>query len=51
VEIRVYPSVDALVVRTTEGELVEQPLAEPWVESIDPGNRRVSLRSTEGLLR
>ena len=51
VEVRVYPTVDALVVRTPDGEVVEQPLAEPWVESIDPAEGLVSLSSAEGLLR
>ena len=51
VEVRVYASIDALVIRTEQGQLVEQPLAEPWVQNIDAASGVVQLTSDEGLVR
>jgi 16S rRNA processing protein RimM len=51
VEVRVYASVDALVIRTSQGQLVEQPLAEPWIQSVDAASGVVHLTSDEGLVR
>jgi 16S rRNA processing protein RimM len=50
VEVRVHPSVDALVVRAPDGTLLEQPIAEPWIASVDVDAKRVELRSTDGLV-
>ena len=50
VEVRPYPSVDVILVRTPEGKLVEQPLAEPWLESVDTPGGCVRLSSTDGLI-
>jgi 16S rRNA processing protein RimM len=49
VEIRVHPSVDAIVVRTPGGEELEQPLTEPWIEDVDADGALVRLTTTEGM--
>jgi 16S rRNA processing protein RimM len=51
VEVRVHASVDAVVIRTQAGELVEQPLAEPWIDVIDVAGRLVRLTTSDGLVR
>jgi 16S rRNA processing protein RimM len=51
VEVRIHASVDAVVIRTPAGELVEQPLAEPWIDAIDVAGRLVRLTTSDGLLR
>ena len=51
VDVRVYASVDTLVIRTEHGQLVEQPLAEPWIERVDAESGVVELASDEGLVR
>jgi 16S rRNA processing protein RimM len=51
VEVRVHTSVDAIVIRTQAGELVEQPIAEPWIDVIDVAGRLVRLRTSDGLVR
>jgi len=45
-----HPTVDVIVVRLTDGRSVEQPLSEPWLESVDVAARRVLLRSLDGLM-
>jgi 16S rRNA processing protein RimM len=51
VEIRVHATVDSIVIRTPAGELVEQPLVEPWIDVIDVVGRLVRLTTSEGLVR
>jgi len=51
VEVRVHATVDTLVIRTPAGELVEQPLAEPWIDVIDVTGRLVRLTTSDGLVR
>jgi 16S rRNA processing protein RimM len=51
VEIRTHPSVDSVVIKTPAGELVEQPLSEPWLERVDVAGGRLLLNSEEGLIR
>jgi 16S rRNA processing protein RimM len=51
VEVRLHTSVDSIVIRTPAGELVEQPLAEPWIDAVDVAGRLVRLTTSEGLLR
>lgn len=51
VEVRVHASVDSLVIRTQEGLLVEQPMAEPWILSIDAQAGLIRLASLDGLIR
>lgn len=50
VEVRVHPSVDSLVIRTPDGKLLEQPLSEPWLESVDVDGACVRLSTTDGLI-
>lgn len=50
VEVRVHPSVDSLVIRAEDGRLLEQAIAEPWIESVDAASKVVVLSSTEGLI-
>lgn len=50
IEVRLHPSVDSMVVRTSDGSVLEQPLAEPWLESVDVEAGRVTLTTTEGLV-
>jgi 16S rRNA processing protein RimM len=50
VEVRLHPSVDCLVIRTPDGTLVEQPLAEPWLEHVDVDAKRVELSTRDGLI-
>lgn len=50
IEVRVHPSVDSLVIRRPDGSLVEQPLTEPWIESVDVEEARVRLSTTDGLI-
>jgi 16S rRNA processing protein RimM len=51
VEVTVHSTVDAIVIRTPAGELVEQPLVEPWIDVIDVAGRLVRLTTSEGLVR
>lgn len=50
VEVRVHPSVDSLVIKTPDGRLLEQAIAEPWIERVDAEGKLVELSSTEGLI-
>lgn len=50
VEVRVHPSVDSLVIQRKDGTLVEQPLGEPWIESVDVDEACVRLSTTDGLI-
>jgi 16S rRNA processing protein RimM len=45
-----HPTVDVIVIRLADGRSVEQPLSEPWLETVDMGARRVVLRSLDGLM-
>ncbi len=50
IEVRVHPSVDSLVIERPDGTIVEQPLAEVWLESIDVDGACVRLSTTDGLI-
>lgn len=50
VEVRSHPSVDCLAVRLPDGRVLEQPLAERWVEAVDVDAGRIVLSTTEGLV-
>lgn len=50
VDLVLYPTVDSLVIEDGSGKRVEQPLAEPWLESVDAAARVVRLRSLDGLI-
>ncbi len=49
--VRPDPSVDTLVIETTAGETVEQPLGDAWVGAVDVAARRVELLNDDGLIR
>ena len=49
-EVRPYPSVDVLVIQTSDGRLVEQPLTAPWIERVDVAGSCVALSSTDGII-
>jgi 16S rRNA processing protein RimM len=49
-EVRVHPSVDTLVIRAPDGKLLEQVIAEPWVQSVDIEAKVVELSSEDGLI-
>jgi 16S rRNA processing protein RimM len=48
VEVRVHPSVDAIVIQLPDGRLVEQILGAPWIESVEKG--KVVLSGRDGLI-
>ena len=48
VDIHVHPTIDTLVIRRTDGALVEQPLVPPWLGSVDAAKHRVDLTSLDG---
>ena len=50
VDVRVFPTTDAIVVKRPDGSLVEQTLADPWIVAVDVEARRIELSSLEGLL-
>lgn len=50
VEIAVHPSLDSLVIVTPDGQRLEQPLLDHWVERVDPEAKQVVLSSLEGLI-
>ncbi len=48
--VRSLPSVDVLVVRAPDGSEKQQPLGEPFIESVDAKARLVVLRTADALL-
>lgn len=50
VEVQMYPSVDAIVIETPQGERFEQPLIDEWIERVDVAGEGVVLRSEGGLI-
>lgn len=50
IEVRVHPTVDALVIRLQDGSVAEQPLVEPWLLRVDAPNKLVELASLDGLV-
>ncbi len=50
VEVRLHPSVDAVVVRLPDGTLAEQVLADPWIEHVDAEAGILELTSRDGLV-
>jgi 16S rRNA processing protein RimM len=50
VEVVTHPSVDALVIRTPDGRVLEQPLVPVWIASVSVADKRVELSSLEGLI-
>lgn len=50
-QVRPDPSVDTLVIEGPEGRLLEQPIGDAWVASVDVGARRIELSTEDGLIR
>jgi 16S rRNA processing protein RimM len=50
VDLRIYPTLDALLIERADGGFAEQPLVEPWLERVDVAARQVVLSSTDGWL-
>lgn len=50
VEVRMHPTLDSIVIRTPDGKVVEQPLAEPWLEKVDTAAGEVSLANLDGVI-
>jgi 16S rRNA processing protein RimM len=45
-----HPTVDVVVLRLNDGSSAEQPLSEPWLQSVDATERRIVLSSLDGLM-
>lgn len=50
VEVALHPTVECVVIRDAEGKRMEQPLLEPWVESVDVNAKQIRLSSLDGLI-
>lgn len=50
VEIATHPSVDALVIRTSDGRTLEQPLVPDWIARVSVAEKLVELSTLEGLI-
>jgi 16S rRNA processing protein RimM len=50
IELALYPTVETVVIRGVEGQRLEQPLVEPWLESVDAAAKIIRLRSLDGLI-
>ena len=48
--IATHPTVDALVIVTPDGRVLEQPLDDHWIERVSIQERLVVLRSLDGLI-
>ena len=45
-----HPTVDVIVLRLADGTSAEQPLSEPWLQSVDMTTHQVILNSLDGLM-
>jgi 16S rRNA processing protein RimM len=50
VEIATHPSVDSLVIRTSDGRTLEQPLVPGWISRVSVAEKLVELSTLEGLI-
>jgi 16S rRNA processing protein RimM len=50
VEVRSHPTLDTIVVRLLDGELVEQPLVAPWLERVDVAAGKVDFSTADGAI-
>ena len=48
--IATHPTVDALVIATPDGRVLEQPLDDHWIERVSIQERLVILRTLDGLI-
>lgn len=49
-QIATHPTVDALVITTTDGRTLEQPLVPEWISRVSVGEKRVELTTLAGLI-
>lgn len=50
IDLAIHPTVDSLIIRSSDGRRLEQPLLEPWLEFVDAQQGVVRLRSLDGLI-
>jgi 16S rRNA processing protein RimM len=50
IAVRPDPSVDTLVIELSSGDIVEQPILEPWIQHVDVAQAIVELSSDDGLI-
>ena len=50
IDLVIHPTVDCIVIKEQNGRRLEQPLLDPWVESVEVQKRLVRLRSLDGLI-
>lgn len=50
IDVLVHPTVDSLMLRLPDGSTAEQPLSEPWLQSVDAEEGLVVLSSLDGLI-
>ena len=50
IEIATHPSIDALVIQTTDGRRLEQPLVPDWIARVSVADKLVELATLEGLI-
>ena len=48
--VEAHPTVDSLLIATPEGKVVTQPLDDAWIERVSIAERRVVLRTLDGLI-
>jgi len=48
--VQTHPSVDSLLIRTPQGQSLEQPLDDSWIDSVSVSERRIVLKSEDGLI-
>jgi hypothetical protein len=50
IDLRLYPSVDALLIERADGSQAELPLVAPYLREVDVATKRVVLSSLDGLM-
>jgi 16S rRNA processing protein RimM len=50
IEIATHPSIDALVIQTSDGRRLEQPLVPDWILRVSVAEKLVELSTLEGLI-
>lgn len=50
IEIATHPSVDALLIKTSDGRTLEQPLVPDWIARVSVADKLVELASLDGLI-
>ncbi len=50
IEIATHPTVDALVIQTSDGRTVEQPLVPDWILRVSVAEKLIELSTLEGLI-